>query len=123
MHKRFRAARLGGMLAVASLFGQTSDGNIVGTVLDASRATIPGARIELTNVDSGIKVLTQTNETGAYRFGNVMVGRYNVTVSAAGFTTMTLKEVTVELNKTATANIKLEVGAVTTTVDVVAAST
>src|SRR5262249_25191808 len=123
MHKQIAAVLLAGILAAASLFGQTSDGNIVGTVLDASGGAIPNAAVALTNVDTGVKTLTSTGETGGYRFGNVLVGRYNVTVSANGFTTMTLKEVAVELNKTTTANIKLEVGVVATAVDVVAAST
>src|SRR6266478_6061823 len=89
MRRRFCAVSLGIMLAVVSLFGQTSDGNIVGTVLDASGAAIPGAKVELANVDTGVKASTNTDETGGYRFGNVLVGRYNVTVSATGFTTTT----------------------------------
>jgi len=123
MEKRFCTVSLSLMLGIVSLFGQTSDGNIVGNVLDASGAAIPAASVELANVNTGVKAATKTDETGGYRFGNVLVGRYNVTISATGFTTTTIKELLVELNKTTTANIKLEVGAVATAVDVVAAST
>jgi hypothetical protein len=123
MHKRLCAWIAGALLFAVSVLGQTSDGNIIGTVLDASGAAVPNATVALENSDTGVKVSTKTDPNGGYRFGNVVVGRYSVTASAPGFTTTSVKDLPVELNKTATANIRLEVGAVSTAIDVVEATT
>jgi len=123
MRRRFCAIALDALLVAASLFGQASDGNIDGAVLDASGAAVPNVTVQLQNQQTGVKASTTTDSNGAYRFGNVIVGRYTVTASAAGFTTTSLKDLLIELNKTATANIKLEVGTVATAIDVVEAGT
>ena len=123
MQRRLGAFIACALLLAVSSFGQTSDGNIVGTVLDATGAAVPNATVLLENSSTGVKITTKTDANGGYRFGNVIVGRYSVTASPQGFTTTSVKDLAVELNKTATANIKLEVGAVATAIDVVEATT
>src|SRR5689334_20331128 len=123
MQKRLCALFVGVLLAAVSLFGQASDGNITGTVLDASGAAAPYASVQLQNVDTGVKLSTKSDTNGAYRFGNVIIGRYSLTVTANGFTTANVKDLLVELNKTATANVALQVGSVSTAVDVSEAAT
>jgi hypothetical protein len=91
-------------------------------VLDASGAAVPNAAVQLANNETGVKTSAKTDSDGAYRFGNVQVGRYTVTVSASGFTSASVKDVSVELNKTSTVNLKIQVGAVATAIDVVEAS-
>src|SRR5215471_1950541 len=111
------------LLALSTLgFGQTTDANLVGTVVDASGAAVPNATVEATHVATGVKTTTKTNSTGAYRFNNLPVGMYDVTVSAQGFTNAGLKNVDIQLAKTSTVNVSLQVGAVATTVDVAAAA-
>lgn len=109
------------MLAPFS-FGQATDGNIVGSVQDATGAVVVNANVELTNQATGVKTGTTTDSTGSYRFGNVPTGTYNITIAASGFTTATLKNVQVELNKTATANVTLSVGSVSSQVEVTTAA-
>jgi hypothetical protein len=60
-------------LSTSSL-AQTSYGSIVGTVLDASSATIPGAAITLTNNRTGDRRVAQSNSDGAYEFPNLLPG-------------------------------------------------
>jgi len=67
---------------------------------------------------TGVKANSKTNASGEYRFNNILVGRYKLTAAATGFTATTLASVLVELNKTSTANLTLQVGAVSTTVEV-----
>jgi hypothetical protein len=110
------------VLSAAALFAQMSDGNITGSVLDASGAAVPNADIGLVNAGTGVRTQAKTDANGVYRVNNLLVGEYNVTVTAAGFTTKSLKSVLVELNKTTTVNVALEVGAVASTVDVTAAA-
>jgi hypothetical protein len=96
---------------------QASDGNIVGLITDQTGAVIPNATATLTNLETGVK-RTAPSEAGAYRFQNVPVGNYELTVSSAGFVTQTMKNLTVELNRTMTVNVKMQIGQVTTTVEV-----
>src|SRR5205085_3638248 len=69
-------------------------------------------------MQTGVKATTKTDGSGTYRFNNVLVGNYSVTVSASGFTTASMKNVDVELNKTTTANMTMQVGTVTTAVEI-----
>ena len=104
------------------LKGQTVDGNVVGTVLDPSGASIPSASVELMNVGTGVKSTSKTAADGGYRFSNVPVGNYTITVAASNFTTGSLTDVLVDLNNTTTANLTLQVGSVSSAVNVTDAS-
>ena len=44
--------------------GQTIDGNVVGTVLDATGASIPNASVELVNAATGVKSTAKTAQAG-----------------------------------------------------------
>ena len=96
-------------LAVA----QTIDGNVTGTVVDSTGATVPNASVEITNTATGIKNTTKTGTDGLYRFNNLPVGKYDISVNAAGFAVSGLKNVPIELNKTSTANVTMQVQGVT----------
>lgn len=97
---------------------QTIDGNIVGTIADATGATVPNARLELENTATGVQYSTISDGSGLYRFNNVPVGSYRLIVSAPGFSTVRLEGIAVELNRTATANVSLQVGGVAESVTV-----
>ncbi len=99
-------------------FGQAQDGNLVGTILDATGAAIANASVEAENTATGVKTSTVTDATGSYRFKNLLVGTYKVTASASGLSTAS-RDVVVELNKTATANITLAVGGVSQEISVI----
>jgi hypothetical protein len=103
------------------VFAQTIDGNIVGTVVDPSGATVPNATVEITNTATRIKSTAKTGTDGLYRFNNLPVGNYDINVTAAGFAMSGLKNVAVELNKTATANVTMQVQGVTQDIAVVEA--
>ncbi|MCW5982608.1 MAG: carboxypeptidase regulatory-like domain-containing protein [Bryobacteraceae bacterium] len=103
-------------------FGQATDGNITGNVTDATGAVIPDVAIELENVATAVKRATTSDQDGIYRFNNVPVGRYRITARAPSFTTSTLENINVTLNRTTTANFELAVGTVATQVEVVEAA-
>src|ERR1700736_3656029 len=102
----------------AGCFGQATDSNLVGTVADASGAVVPTANIELTNTATGVKSTTKTDANGSYRFNNMPSGNYDLKATASGFAAATLKGLDLQLNKTATANVTLQVSSVSATVDV-----
>src|SRR5262249_15243394 len=80
-------------------------------------AVIPGATVDAENVSTGVRASTTADETGFYRFNNLLVGTYKVMASRAGLSPLT-REVVIELNKTATANLILTVGGISQEVSV-----
>ncbi len=100
------------------LFGQETASTLVGTVTDSTGAAVPNATIIATNRDTSVKYSSVTTSVGEYRINSVPVGRYNVSASASGFTTVTKADVITELNHTTSVNITLPVGSLTTVVEV-----
>lgn len=110
---------LGTLLFAAVLcFGQATDSNLIGTVSDVTGAVVPNAKVDLTNEATGVKFTSTTDANGQYRFNNMAVGRYDLAVTAAGFAAQTVKAIDLQLNKNATTNVTLQVGTVSSTVDV-----
>ena len=105
-------------LALSSAFGQATDGNITGTVLDPSGAAVTGASVTAQNADTGARVAAKTDSKGTYRIDHLLVGSYSISASASGFSTSTLDKVDIELNKITTVNIKMQVGNVSTVVEI-----
>jgi hypothetical protein len=106
------------LLGTSWMFGQAISGDLVGTIVDKSGALVPSATVEVVNRATNVTSRTVANGSGEYRFSNLPVGVYDITASAPGFGTRTLKGFTIELNKTVTARVQLDVGATATTVEV-----
>jgi hypothetical protein len=100
-------------------FAQTTSGDLVGTVRDPSGAIIPNAAVTVTNEATGVAVSVKAGDNGEFRAGNLLPGKYDLAVSSAGFQPYSLHAITVDLNKTSTANVTLSVGT-TATVEVTA---
>ena len=110
------------LLASSLMFGQATDGNIVGTVTDASGAAVVKASVEADNIDTGVKTGASTDGAGFYRLDNLLVGNYKVTVTATGFAPQVVEHVGVTLNLSTTVNVALSVGSVTSQVQVTEAA-
>src|ERR1051325_2516731 len=98
--------------SVPGVFAQATDGNIVGTVTDASQAVVPGATVTATNLATGVASTAMTNSVGQYRINNLPIGSYDVAVMANGMAPQKLSNVLVELNRTTTVNATLQVGGI-----------
>ncbi len=103
-------------MALAQISAST--GAIQGTVTDPTKATVPGAKVILTNVDTGFTTQETTQPDGAFVFPLLTPGSYQIEVQAQGFETSVLKNVRVEITKVTNANVELRLGqvAVQTTV-------
>jgi len=97
-------------------------GTILGRVTDPSSAVIADATITVTNVDTGTKTTTNSNEAGNYVVRGLAVGRYEVACEAKGFRKFISKDTAVQVAQTLTLDIALQVGAVEQTVEVSAAA-
>jgi hypothetical protein len=126
MFSRLKSTMVTALVVIAALgmapgvVAQAIDGNLTGTVVDPSGALVPNATVEVTNTGTGIKTTAKSGPDGLYRFNNLPVGKYDINVSASGFAPSGLKNVEVELNKTATANVTVQLQGVTEEVAVVA---
>jgi hypothetical protein len=102
--------------------GQTTGGTLRGTVSDASGAVVESVAVVATNEASGMKFETISGSAGLYSFPNLLVGSYTVSFERPGFKKIVRKNVMISANHITDANASLEVGAVTTTVEVVGAA-
>ncbi|MBI1790751.1 MAG: carboxypeptidase regulatory-like domain-containing protein, partial [Acidobacteria bacterium] len=93
-----------------SLYGQNA--SVSGRVTDPSQATIPNARVELTNRATGIKTATTTNAEGLFVLPPLAPGVYDVVASAAGFAATRLDSVTLEIGQARTLALRLTPGEV-----------
>ncbi|HEY2011941.1 MAG TPA: carboxypeptidase-like regulatory domain-containing protein, partial [Bryobacteraceae bacterium] len=101
-----------------SAFAQQDQGAVTGTVTDPSGASVPNATVTLTNVDNGFVLNGTTDGSGNYTFSPVKIGNYKVTATAPGFSTTEQSNVHVDVQSRVEANIKVNPGAATTTVEV-----
>ncbi len=108
------------LLASVAAFGQATSGDVVGTVYDKTGAVVANANVTATNEATGVKSTATANTHGEYHFINLIPGNYTLTASSANFNTTSISHFAVELNKTSTGNIVLEVGKITETVEVAA---
>ncbi len=108
------------MLAARTMRAQLSTASINGTVNDTTGALVRGAGITLVNASTGTKRATESNSDGAYAFIDVAPGRYTLSVSKAGFASMTQAPFILYVNQIATLNFSLRVGAQTQAVTVTA---
>src|SRR5713226_3733956 len=100
-------------------FGQEIFGKILGTVTDTRNAVIVGAKVTITNDNTGVTATLSTDERGEYIFTRVLPGAYTIKVETAGFRTIVQKGVTVSVAKDSRADFTMEVRQVTETVTVV----
>src|ERR1700756_96167 len=92
-------------------------GTIQGVVTDPQGGVVPNAKVTITNKDTGATIETTTSSAGTYTSGSLTPASYTVRVEAPSFKTT---EVTmpVLVNVVTSANVKLELGASSTVVEV-----
>lgn len=92
-------------------------GSIQGTITDPSGAVVPGANVTITGTDTGsVKVLT-TDSAGFYSLGPLNPGKYNVTITLAGFKKLSVSTV-IQTGTATNGNFKLTLGESSQTVEV-----
>src|ERR1700693_445317 len=93
---------------------------LVGTVTDASGATVANATVTVVNTETQVVTRSKTNEDGAYYVPFLNIGNYQLTIEAAGFKKFEQSGLILNAGETPRIDVKLEVGAVTEEVKVTA---
>ena len=100
------------------LHAQTSFGTIIGTVTDPSQAAIPKVSLTVTNVQTGSERHVETDSLGNYRVESLLPGIYRIRAEHEGFQVADVTNTQVQVAVITTANIGMQLGMVTQTVEV-----
>ena len=101
-----------------SLFSQSGNGTISGTVADASRAVVPGVTVTATNTSTSVVTTVLSNDAGVYNFASLLPGTYRVSATIPGFRTQTFNDVQLGNAGQLRLNFTLEVSAAAQSVEV-----
>ena len=105
---------------VSALPAQNFVGGVRGSIQDPGGAVIADAKISLINTATGVGRSTLSNALGEYVFSQVEPATYSITAEAPGFKKLTHPGVIVGTQEFVTLDLKMELGQVTDTVEVVA---
>src|ERR1043166_787485 len=111
------------LCAASSLFGQTVNSRVTGTVKDSAEAVVPGAKVTVIDAATKKEQSAQTNDDGSFNINDVRPGTYVVTAERNGFKKLEVKNVLVHVDIPAVLNMVLEPGGIAETVSVTATGT
>ncbi len=108
------------LLASSVAWSQEARGTIVGRIVDASGAAVPGAAVEVTNKAMGTTLSLATNDVGFYQATYLIPGLYQIAVEAPGFKRSLRGGLELRVNDRLEVDIRLEVGAAAESVTITA---
>ena len=73
------------VLCAAPVAAQSITGTIQGTVVDNQNLAVPAATVTVRNIDTNVTRVVVTDAEGVYRFLNMPVGNYELSVELSGF--------------------------------------
>jgi len=101
---------LAAFLSAEPAWAQTANtGLVFGTVTDPGGAVVPDAKTQLTNVATNDTKEVMTNAAGQFTFPGVAPGKYKVTITKTGFATFVVANLVVDVNKSYTVDVKMEI--------------
>jgi len=118
---RLAALLLSLAVSIWPVYGQSiSSGTVQGTVTDPTGALVVGAQVRLANATTGFQQTATTDSAGLYKFGNVPMAEYQLTVTMSGFAPAS-EHVDVHNTLPITENVSLKLASEATSVTVEAA--
>jgi hypothetical protein len=110
------------LASVSPSFSQTFRGSIAGTVVDPSGSVIGNVQLQAANPETGLRRVTTSTGAGEFSFLDLPPGLYEMTATQAGFETVKITGVTIEVGKVTTLKVTLRVASQSQTVEVAAAA-
>ena len=110
------------LVASQTTFAQTVVGRISGTVQDSNGANVPNASVKVTNSANNLERTATADENGFYTVTNLPVGTYTIEAEAKGYKKALVSGQSVTADARLTVDVKLEVGEVSETVEIVGAA-
>src|SRR5688500_15349310 len=109
------------LLPVANAQTQITTGTIQGTVEDANGAIVPGANVEIKNLDTNLVKNLVTDESGRFVFLALPPGRYSITISKTGFATAVAERVDLTVGQALNLPVAMKISGVEERVNITAA--
>ena len=106
-----------GMLIPAA-FGQGITGSITGNVTDSTGATIPGATVTVTQIETNAVHTATSSDVGSFTIPQLPPGQYTVKVDKAEFKSFIQEHLTLAIDQVAQVNAQLQLGSQNETVTV-----
>src|SRR5215813_4776997 len=106
--------------AVPRLYCQVATAELSGTVIDATGAAVPNAKVTARNVATNIERSTVTGTTGSYIVPLLQPGDYILSVEAPGFRKLVQRGISLQINQQAQIDLTLQVGQVSESLEVTA---
>jgi hypothetical protein len=108
--------------ALAGHAQSTNSGDFRGTVTDQSGAVIPGAKVTVTNIETGVAKEYTTNADGLYDTFSILPGQYRIVFSKEGFEKLVRDGITLQVG-ILTVNAQLTVGTAQTQIEITGQAT
>ena len=105
------------LLSSSFTFGQSNYASLSGTVFDPGQKAVAGAVVNLVSLTTQAARQVTSNEQGMFQFTGLLPGEYKLSVQSPNFAALT-EDVHLEVGQQMTLNPKLEVGSISTTVNV-----
>ena len=117
MDENYRVFRLSylivSILTLASIAARADvTGSVTGVVRDRAQAVVAGAKVQITNVQTNLNLVTTSASDGSYHFLALPAGTYRLTATSAGFTPYSATDITLQVNDQLRIDITLQVGTV-----------
>ena len=106
------------LVAASGAHAQESRGTLQGRVSDATGGVLPGATVEVLNINTGVATPTTTNEEGNYRVPFLNPGTYRVTVALDGFSKFVSDNIQLHVAEVLNVDATLQTGRLTDEVTV-----
>ena len=100
------------------VYGQTATGSISGYVTDQNNAAIPGASLQVTNLDTQIKTTAKTGAGGLYVFPSLQPGSYEVKIQKDGFRDTVVQHLLLGVHEDISRDFALTIGSATESITV-----
>ncbi len=101
-----------------SMYAQVEAGRFVGRITDATGAVVANATVQVRNTGTNITQTAKTNGSGEFTVTPVSAGTYVLTLSAAGFQTVTTNTIEVQVGQIVREDLALTVGSSDQTITV-----
>src|SRR5258705_11100872 len=88
---------------------QITTGTIQGTVTDTNGAIVPGANVEIKNLDTNLSRTLTTDDGGRFVALGLPPGSYSVTVSKPGFGTLVVEKTELTIGQALTLPLSMKV--------------
>src|SRR5882762_676277 len=102
---------------------QITTGTIQGTVTDANGAIVPGATVEIKNLETNLSRTLTTDDGGRFVALALPPGKYSVTVSKQGFATAVAESLDLTVGQAMNLPLSMKVSSVQETVTITATPT